>query len=165
MHLPVKSASNNALGLDDCSAVVPGSVRMSIHNKSPDNGAQFPIKVGANVHRTPWHGSAELRYSKREKAIVLDTKLAAEMWSTHAAVLPTIHEGSEDEPSDTRVVAWERYAAKLAEARQPLFFADLSTLPSEWYDDVILARPAKAKVRENQRMKKKMAAGCSVDGT
>merc|ERR1711881_831755 len=85
-----RSAANNALGLDDVSAVAPNAIRMSIHNKSPDNGVQFPIKVGVNVHRTPWHGTAEVRFSKREKALVIDTKLAAEMWRSHVAVLPSI---------------------------------------------------------------------------
>lgn len=163
-----RSAANNSLGLDDVSAVVPGALRMSIHNKSPDNGVQFPIKVGVNPHRTPWHGSAELRWSKNEKSMVIDAKLAAEMWSTHAAVLPSVRERSEEEPCrqplDTRAEAWERYAAKLAEHRQPLFFADVLNLPSEWYDDVILARPAKAIARDAQRMKKKRAAAATVGG-
>jgi pyoverdine/dityrosine biosynthesis protein Dit1 len=156
-----RSAANNGLGLDDVSAVAPDALRMSIHNKSPDNGVQFPIAVGGNVHRTPWHGTAEARFSKSEKSLVIDTKLAAEMWNTHAAVLPLVGErmGMEDH----RAVAWHTYAAKLADARQPLFFADESTLPSEWHNDLTLAAlplPVKVdakKMREEARMRKKSA--------
>lgn len=163
-----RSAANNSLGLDDVSAVAPDALRMSIHNKSPDNGAQFPIKVGANVHRTPWHGTAEVRFSKREKALVIDTKLAAEMWSTHVAVLPSLSEGVEC-MDDSRAAAWQRYATKLAAARQPFFFADVSTLPSEWHDDLVLASlpmPVKLnpKVREDRRMKKKSPAVSTLGG-
>lgn len=133
-----RSAKNNALGLDDVEAVAPHALRMSIHNKSPDNGAQFPICVGANVHRTPWHGTAEARFSKQEKALVIDTKLAAEMWSTHVAVLPSVGEMIEG-VYDGQAAAWHTYAAKLRDARQPFFFADVSTLPLEWHDDLTLA--------------------------
>merc|ERR1712190_198655 len=125
-----RSAANNQLGLDDVSAVAPDALRMSIHNKSSDNGAQFPVRVSLNVHRTPWHGTAEVRFSKREKALVIDTKLAAEMWKTHAAVLPFLHDADEGE-KDGRAEAWQRYAAKLAHAGQPFFFADTSTLPAD----------------------------------
>ena len=143
------------------SAVVPDALRMSIHNKSPDNGVQFPIAVGGNVHRTPWHGTAEARFSKSEKSLVFDTKLAAEMWNTHVAVLPSLAEKMDME--DHRAVAWHRYAAKLASARQPLFFADVSSLPSAWHENSILASlplPVKVdakKMREEARMKKKSA--------
>jgi len=160
-----RSAANNVLGLDDVSAVAPDAIRMSIHNKSPDNGVQFPIKVGANVHRTPWHGTAEMRFSKREKALVIDTKLAAEMWTSHVAVLPSITDSKgQDVQPNCQVTAWERYATKLADARQPFFFADESTLPSEWHDDKVLAQlpmPAKKgpKVREDRRMKKQTVGG------
>lgn len=133
-----RSAANNELGLDDVAAVAPHALRLSIHNKSPDNGVQFPISVGANVHRTPWHGTAEARFSKQEKALVIDTKLAAEMWSTHAAVLPLLNERIEG-MDDCQAAAWQRYATKLREAQQPFFFADVSTLPLEWHDDLILA--------------------------
>jgi hypothetical protein len=37
-----RSAANNVLGLDDVAAVAPNSLRLSIHNKSKDNGSQFP---------------------------------------------------------------------------------------------------------------------------
>merc|ERR1712070_411477 len=105
-----RSAANNALGLDDCAAVVPDAIRMSIHNKSPDNGVQFPIKVGANVYRTPWHGTAEVRFSKREKSLVIDTKLAAEMWVSHVAVLPLLTSSGQDVQPNSQAAAWERYA-------------------------------------------------------
>lgn len=163
-----RSAANNVLGLDDVSAVAPDALRMSIHNKSPDNGAQFPIAVGGNVHRTPWHGTAEARFSKREKALVINTKLAAEMWNTHVAVLPSL--GERIDRDDHRAVAWHRYAAKLADARQPFFFADVSTLPSEWHDDLILASlpmPAKLdpkRMREEARMRKRIAKVSSLGG-
>lgn len=162
-----RSAANNALGLDDVSAVAPHALRMSIHNKSPDNGVQFPVKVGVNVHRTPWHGTAEVRFSRREKSLVIDTKLAAEMWSTHVAVLPSLTQRTEG-MGDGRAAAWQRYATKLADARQPLFFADVSTLPSKWHDDVVLASlpmPAKLapKVREDRRMRKKRTAETSPE--
>lgn len=161
-----RSVANNQLGLDDVSAVAPRALRMSIHNKSPDNGVQFPIKVGVNVHRTPWHGSAEARFSKREKALVIDTKLAAEMWSTHVAVLPCVSD-SIQAMDDERAAAWQRYAAKLADARQPLFFADESTLPVEWHDDSILVSlpmPAKLnpKVRQDRRMSKKSVGAAAA---
>jgi len=88
----------------------------------------------------------------------IDTKLAAEMWNTHAAVLPFLHDADEGE-KDGRAEAWQRYAAKLAHARQPFFFADTSTLPADWHDDSILAslpKPAKQapKIREDRRAKK-----------
>jgi pyoverdine/dityrosine biosynthesis protein Dit1 len=159
-----RSAANNDLGLDEVSAVAPDALRMSIHNKSPDNGVQFPIKVGANVHRTPWHGTAEVRFSKREKSLVIDTKLAAEMWTSHVAVLPLLTSSCQDVQPEPQAAAWERYASKLADAQQPFFFADVSTLPSEWHDDKVLAQlpmPAKQgpKVREDRRMKKKTVGG------
>merc|ERR1719453_1988811 len=49
-----RSATNNRLKLDDVGGHLPGALRMSIHNKSPDHGFQFPIMVGNSPHRTPW---------------------------------------------------------------------------------------------------------------
>jgi hypothetical protein len=151
-----RSSANNCLGLDDVAAVAPDALRMSIHNKSKDSGAQFPIKVGANVHRTPWHGSAEVRLSRREKAMVIDTKLAGEMWDSHVAVLPSLESATMDE----RQAAWQRYCGHLSNAGQPLFFADVSTLPANWQQhDVLSTLPLPVKqapaIRPDRRMKKK----------
>lgn len=167
-----RSKAHNLLGLDDVSAVAPDALRMSIHNKSPDNCAQFPIAVGANMHRTPWHGTAEARFSKRQKALVINTKLAAEMWNTHVAVLPCL-DGSIDE-DDQRSAAWQSYSAKLAAARQPFFFADESTLPSEWHSDLILvslpkpmkvdAKKMREERKEEARMRKRSSQASAKGG-
>merc|ERR1712046_469918 len=110
---------------------------------------------------TGHHGTAEARFSKSEKSLVFDTKLAAEMWNTHVAVSPSL--GERKDMEDHRAVAWHTYAAKLADARQPLFFADVSTLPAAWHDDLTLASlplPVKVdakKMREEARLRKKNA--------
>lgn len=131
-----RSAANNPSGLDDVAAAAPNALRLSIHNKSKDNGQQFPIKVGYNSHRTPWHGSAELRFSGHEKAVIFDVKMAAEMWSAHVAVLPSTN--IDVATKSKHAVAWERYCARLRDAKQPLFFADSSTLPEKWRDSEVL---------------------------
>jgi len=129
-----RSAANNTLGLDDVTAVAPDSLRLSIHNKSKDNGSQFPVEVAANVHRMPWHGSAELRFSRQQKHAVIDVKLAAEMWHSHIAVVPEITSTSQlaSVLEDPRKASWFRYCTALEQAQQPFFFADAATLPSGW---------------------------------
>lgn len=167
-----RSAANNTLGLDDVMAVAPGALRMSIHNKSKDNGIQFPVSVGANPHRTPWHGTAEARFSKRNRALIFDTKLAAEMWTSHVAVLPTIPSSESagcqaalESTDESSVLAWQRYCTNLGKSKQPFFFADTSTLPSEWHSDSVLSSlpmPAKESpefLKTQKRLKRARLAG------
>jgi len=139
-----RSAANNALGLDDVAGAVPNSLRMSIHNKSKDNGTQFPVMLAATVHRTPWHGSAELRFShqKKKKRAVIDVRLAAEMWHSHVPVVPSVGAASgrlDVTPEEgAREASWLRYCARLERAQQPFLFADGSTLPEGWRSEAAL---------------------------
>lgn len=129
-----RSAANNKFGLDDVAASAPNCVRCSIHNKSKDNGQQFPLQVSANVHRTPWHGTAELRFSRQERQAVVDVKLAAEMWHTHVAILP--RRSCTGVVNDKSAVgSWLAYCNRLADAKQPFFFGDESSLPAGWKDE------------------------------
>jgi len=150
-----RSAANNPLGLDDVSAVAPNALRLSIHNKSKENGQQFPIKVGYNSHRTPWHGSAELRFSGHEKAVVFDVKMAAEMWNTHVAVVPSTSTDVLVATKSTHAVAWERYCARLESANQPFFFADSSTLPENWHASEVLPLLLRRVVKSGDASRKK----------
>mmetsp|Transcript_112427 Transcript_112427/g.318050 ORF Transcript_112427/g.318050 Transcript_112427/m.318050 type:complete len:521 (+) Transcript_112427:80-1642(+) len=125
-----RSAANNHLGADDVASVAPGSLRLSIHSKGADWGWQFPVQVGQNVHRTPWHGTAELRWSRRQRQPVIDVKMAAEMWHDHVAVFPASKQASPEGVECPR--SWDRYCARLEEACQPFFLADPVTLPAGW---------------------------------
>jgi len=151
-----RSAANNPLGLDDVFAAAPNALRLSIHNKSKENGQQFPIKVGYNSHRTPWHGSAELRFSGHEKAFVFDVKMAAEMWNTHVAVLPSASTSVDLATKSTCAVAWERYCARLRNANQPFFFADSSTLPENWSESEVLALLLKRVVQTSAKKTRRL---------
>jgi hypothetical protein len=55
--------TKNKYQLDDIQFLLPGTVRLSIHNKSAAYD-QFLIKCGPNLHRQPWHGTAGLRLRK-----------------------------------------------------------------------------------------------------
>jgi len=123
-----RSARFNAFQVDDCASIVPGAVRLSIHNKSRDSN-QFAVKTGMNMHRTPWHGTAELRYSKTERRVVIDTKLAAEIWHTHTAVRPC-PSATLAFKSGTPAAAWNSYCARLWDASQPICFAEVDSLPT-----------------------------------
>ncbi|CAF0936474.1 unnamed protein product [Didymodactylos carnosus] len=58
------TATKNKYALDDLKFLLPGSVRLSIHNKSSDC-EQFLIKIGPNLHRQPWQGTAGIRQSSK----------------------------------------------------------------------------------------------------
>lgn len=159
-----RSAANNALGLDDVAAAAPDSLRLSIHNKSKDNGAQFPVKLAANVHRTPWHGSAELRFSRREKRAAIDVRLAAEMWHSHVPVVPEVAVAFSSclavaQEEGSREASWLRYCARLERTQQPFLFADPATLPPGWQSESALASlmtraVAPTPARRNQRLRR-----------
>lgn len=158
-----RSSANNKYGLDDVAAVAPSALRMSIHNKSKDNGQQFPIQVGWNPHRTPWHGTAELRYKKSENAAVINVRLAAELWHTHVGVVPSGKAEAKTEfktnslEQECQVISWNRYCERLEHANQPFFFADSSSLPANWQDPevfVSLPKPVKQSVKDLRKKKK-----------
>jgi len=150
-----RSAANNAFGLDDVAAVAPDSLRCSIHNKSADNGTQFPLQVSNNIHRTPWHGTAELRFSRQEKQAVIDVKLAAEMWHTHVAVLPEVPNAKEMVGTSS-MASWCVYCSRLANARQPFFFGADQSLPAGWASErfetlMIRSSGSVAQLREEKK--------------
>jgi pyoverdine/dityrosine biosynthesis protein Dit1 len=60
-----QTSTKNDYQLDDIQFLLPGTVRLSIHNKSPDC-EQFLIKCGPNLHRQPWHGTVGLRLRKNK---------------------------------------------------------------------------------------------------
>jgi pyoverdine/dityrosine biosynthesis protein Dit1 len=161
-----RSAANNVLGLDDVAAAAPNSLRCSIHNKSKDNGSQFPLQVSGNVHRTPWHGTAELRFSRQEKLAVIDVKLAAEMWHSHVAVLPMVS-CVDLSASASPTSSWMAYCNRLAKARQPFFFADESSLPAGWADEkleTLMARTCRSVAQLRQEKKQRKLQQCAQKG-
>ncbi|CAF2754412.1 unnamed protein product [Rotaria sp. Silwood2] len=60
-----QTSTKNIFQLDDIQFFLPGTVRLSIHNKS-SNCDQFLIKCGPNLHRQPWQGTAGLRLRKNK---------------------------------------------------------------------------------------------------
>ena len=72
-----KTLKANELGLDDMQLLLPDSVRLSIHKK-PESNNQFSIQAGPSIHRTPWHGTAGLRWSSERRYLAHDTRLCLE---------------------------------------------------------------------------------------
>jgi pyoverdine/dityrosine biosynthesis protein Dit1 len=68
--------TKNNLELDDINLLIPSAVRLSIHTK-PETAGHFTIKVGPNVHRTPWHGTAAMKLGSR--CPTLEIKLSLEL--------------------------------------------------------------------------------------
>lgn len=157
-----RSATNNRLQLDDVGGQLPGALRMSIHNKSPDHGFQFPIVVANSPHRTPWHGTAQLRYSRGEKRNIIDIHLAAELWNDNTAVIPSGAELARHnymEPlSSVAEVAWNNYMGALEKAGQPLMFADQASLGEKWQQPATFSNLLAPEVDAGVKTKKQKVA-------
>ncbi|CAF0768099.1 unnamed protein product [Rotaria sp. Silwood1] len=74
-----QTSAKNDYQLDDIQFLLPGTVRLSIHNK-PSNCEQFLIKCGTNLHRQPWHCTAglRLRKNKRQRSMSFEIRLSFE---------------------------------------------------------------------------------------
>ena len=113
-----QTSSQNIYRLDDIQFLLPGAIRLSIHNKSL-NCDQFLIKCGPNVHRQPWHGTAGLRLRKNKDphSLSFEIRLSLE-YKVENYVPVFIKKDLMIEPTDDH----HRYLSTLASMDQPILW-------------------------------------------
>ncbi|CAF3322568.1 unnamed protein product [Rotaria socialis] len=110
--------AKNKYGLDDMKFFLPGSIRLSIHNKSADCG-QFLLRVGPNLHRQPWNGTAGIKPSSPSSKYTLSFEIRMSLEYKIENYVPIFIRKQEEETNND---IYPLFLSQLSRIKQPILW-------------------------------------------